>query len=74
MSSDPKTSQRAASTIVKLQRPQAIVTFFGSASRVDLGNTMLNTPFAMDALMSSFYTKSHQYISAAEWVILKCLP
>ena len=39
-----------------------MVTFFGSASAVDFGKTMLNTPLVMDALMSSFCTKSHQYL------------
>jgi hypothetical protein len=36
--------------------------FLGSASGVDLGNTMLNTTFAMDALMSSFCIDIHQFL------------
>jgi len=44
------------SAIVILREPQAIVTFFGSVSGVDFGKTMLKTPFAIDALISSFLT------------------
>lgn len=48
--------------IVILQAPQTIVTFFGSVSGVDFGKTMLKTPFAIDALISSFCTEYHQYL------------
>ena len=41
---------------------QAIVIFFGSVSGVDFGKTIVKTPFAIDALMSSFCMSSHQYL------------
>ena len=40
-----------------------MVTFFGSASGADFGKTMLKTPFAIDALISSFCPESYISVS-----------
>ena len=43
--------------------------FLGSTSGVDLRDTMLNTTFAMDALMSSFCIDIHQFLPCCMGII-----
>jgi hypothetical protein len=60
--------------VMILGEPQAIVTFFGFVSVVNFGKTMFKTPFAIDALISSFCTQSVSYHMAGVTKVLTLRP